>query len=170
MRTSFFLRGAWAAAGALVLSSCSPTYNWRDYSSEQGAYKVLFPAKPSSFTRTIDLNGMKVDMTMTAAEVDGATFAVGAGTAADEGQALAALPAMRQALLRNIGVQDTGAVPDAKGRITVDATGRGNGQTVKLDGRFEAKGRRFYQVIVLGKSGTVPPEQVEQFLSSFAPL
>jgi hypothetical protein len=37
--------------------------------------KVMFPAKPASFTRTIDLDGAQVSMTMTAADVDGATFA-----------------------------------------------------------------------------------------------
>jgi hypothetical protein len=38
---------------------------------------------------------------------------------------------------------------------------------VRLVGRFEARGKRFYQVIVLGKPDAMPPEQVEQFLTSF---
>lgn len=153
---------------ALLLAGCSPTYNWRDYSSQEGGYKVLFPAKPSSFTRPIDLNGMRVEMTMTAAEVKGTTFAVGSGTAPDAASAQAALPAMRQALLRNIGAEDSPAEPDAKGALTVSATGTGNGKPVQLVGRFEARGARFYQVIVVGRSGSMPAEQAEQFTSSFA--
>ena len=154
---------------AALLASCSPTYNWREYTSQDGAYAVLFPAKPSPFTRPIDLNGMRVDLTMTAAEVEGTTFAVGSGAAPDAAAAQAALPAMRQALLRNIGAADSGAAPDEKGRLAVDAGGTGNGQPVKLVGRFEARGTRFYQVIVLGKRSTVTQEQTEQFLTSFKP-
>lgn len=151
------------------MASCSPTYNWRDHTSQEGAYKVLFPAKPSSFTRAINLNGMPVDLTMTAAEVEGVTFAVGAGTAPDAAAAQAALPAMRQALLRNIGAEASSVEPDQNGRYTVDATGIGNGQPVRLVGRFQARGARFYQVIVLGKTSAVKPEETEQFLSSFQP-
>ena len=112
---------------------------------------------------------MRVDLTMTAAEVEGTTFAVGSGAAPDAAAAQAALPAMRQALLRNIGAADSGAAPDEKGRLAVDAGGTGNGQPVKLVGRFEARGTRFYQVIVLGKRSTVTQEHTEQFLTSFKP-
>src|SRR5206468_1898405 len=85
----------------LLLGACNPTYNWRDYASPDAPYRVMFPAKPASFTRTIDLDGMQVSMTMTAAEVDGTTFAVGSAEAPDEAHARAAVPAMVQALTRN---------------------------------------------------------------------
>ena len=157
-------------AGTL-LAACSPKYNWRDYASPDAPYKVMFPAKPASFTRTIDLDGMQISMTMTAAEVDGATFAVGAAEAPDEAHARTALPAMMKALLRNIGAGDGGGRfnADASGRTTgdIDATGSTNGVPVRLVGHFEARGKRFYQVIVLGKADALPPEQVEQFLTSF---
>lgn len=154
---------------ATLMTGCSPTYNWREVSSQDGAYTVLFPAKPSTYTRPVELNGLRVDMTMTAADVEGTTFAVGSGVAPDAAAAQAALPAMRQALLRNIGAKADPAVPDAKGRLAVDATGAGNGQPLRLMGRFEARGTRFYQVIVLGKGNAVAPEQAEQFLTSFKP-
>jgi hypothetical protein len=153
------------------LGACSPKYNWRDYASPDASYRVMFPAKPASFTRSIALDGMQVSMTMTAAEIDGATFAVGAAEAADEAKARAALPAMLQALLRNIGVNDGQGKfhADSAGKTsgTVDAIGKANGAPVRLAGRFEARGKRIYQVIVLGKPDAMPPEQVEQFLTSF---
>ena len=158
-----------ASLAAALLTGCSPTYNWRDYTSSDGSFRVLFPSKPSTHTRSIDLGGIRVEMTMTAAEVEGTTFAVGTAVAPDPALAQATLPAMRQALLRNIGAADTGAAPDEKGRLAVDATGTGNGQPVRLAGRFEARGSRFYQVIVLGKRSAVAQEQVEQFLTSFKP-
>jgi len=156
---------------SVLLAACSPKYNWRDYASPDAPYKVMFPAKPASFTRTIDLDGMQVSMTMTAAEVDGATFAVGSAEAPDEAHARTALPAMMKALLRNIGAGDGGRKfnADSSGKTTgdIDATGSTNGVPVRLVGHFEARGKRFYQVIVLGKADAVPPEQVEQFLTSF---
>ena len=119
----------------------------------------------------IDLGGIRVDMTMTAAEVEGSTFAVGTALAPDATMARATLPAMRQALLRNIGatLESTAAAPEPGKPLTVNATGKGNGGPVRLVGRFVAKGARVYQVIVIGKPNAMPPEQTDQFLSSFAP-
>jgi hypothetical protein len=154
-----------------LLAACSPKYNWRDYTSPDAPYKIMFPAKPVSATRTIELDGMQVSMTMTAAEVDGATFAVGSAEAPDETRARNALPAMMKALLRNIGSDDGQGKfhADSTGKAVaeLDATGKSNGVPVRLVGHFEARGKRIYQVIVLGKANAVPPEQVEQFLTSF---
>jgi hypothetical protein len=154
-----------------LLSACNPTYNWRDYASPDAPYRVMFPAKPASFTRTIDLDGMQVSMTMTAAEVEGTTFAVGSAEAPDEARARAAVPAMMQALMRNIGASGAQAkVHEAgggKAASEIDVTGTSRGTPMRLVGHFEARGKRFYQVIVLGKANAVPPEQIEQFLTSF---
>lgn len=164
MRLRFLVPAMLAAS---LLAGCNPAYNWRDHTSQEGRYKVLFPAKPATFTRPVDLDGLRVEMTMTAAEVDGATFAVGAATAPDAARARAALPAMRLALLRNIDAAED-AAPTPQDSLRVDATGAANGKPMRLHGRFEARGERFYQVIVLGPANAVPPEQVEQFLTSFA--
>jgi hypothetical protein len=163
-------------AACLALSACSPTYNWRDYASPDAGYRVTFPAKPSSATRSIDLDGLRVSMTMTAAEVDGATFAVGSAEAPDAAQARTALDAMKRALLRNIGATgmtvareraaSASAGGDSRASLDVDATGSGPAP-MRLVAHFEARGTRFYQVIVVGKDKRVPPEQIDQFLTSF---
>ncbi|WP_229491374.1 hypothetical protein [Massilia sp. HP4] len=155
-----------ALLAASLLAGCNPAYNWRDHTNQEGRYKVLFPAKPATFTRPVDVDGLRVEMTMTAAEVDGASFAVGAATAPDAVLARAALPAMRLALLRNIGAAED-AAPSGQDSLGVDATGTANGRPMRLHGRFEARGERFYQVIVLGPANAVPAAQVEQFLTSF---
>lgn len=159
-----------AVAGSLLLAACNPTYNWRDYSSPDAPYRVMFPAKPATHTRSVDLNGMRVDMTMTAAEVEGATFAVGTGTAPDPARAQAALGDMRTALLRNLGAQaEPASTPGAAAQAgaDLDVTGTANGQPIKLRAHFAAQGNRFYQVIVMGREKTVPVEQADQFISSF---
>jgi hypothetical protein len=164
------LFAASAAALCLLLSGCSPKYNWRDYASPDAPYRIMFPAKPATFTRTIDLDGMQVAMTMTAAEVDGATFAVGAAEAPDAARAQAALEAMQVALVRNIGatINSQKATTDTdRATRDVDASGTSNGAPMHLVGHFEARGKRFYQVIAIGRADALPAEQVEQFLTSF---
>jgi hypothetical protein len=158
-----------AILASMALAACSPKYNWRDYASPDTGWRVMFPAKPSTTTRTIDLDGTQVSMTMTAAEVDGATFAVGTAQAPDAARAQAALDAMKLALLRNIGAATATSEARANASNDVDATGSSQGRPVRLVGHFEAHGTRFYQVIVLDQGKTVPPEQVEQFLTSFKP-
>jgi hypothetical protein len=163
---------------AAALSACSPTYNWRNYSSPDAPYRVMFPAKPATYTRKVDLDGMQVNMTMAAAEVEGTMFAVGSAEAPDAAHAQAALQAMKTALVRNIGGTVTSekaasAAASSNGATTqstaidVDATGTRNGAPVHLIGHFVSRDKRFYQVVVMGKPSAVVPEQTEQFLSSF---
>ena len=157
-------------AATLLLLGCNPTYNWRDYSSPDASYRIMFPAKPATHTRSVDLNGMQVDITMTAAEVEGVTFAVGSGVAPDPARAQAAVAAMKTALVRNIGAKvehESAAAAGLDKAVAVDAVGTANGQTMKLRGHFEARGTRFYQVIVIGKANAVTVEHSDQFLSSF---
>ena len=164
------------AAGALT--ACSPKFNWRDYVSEDAPYRVMFPDKPVSHTRTIDLNGLKVEMTMTAAQIDGTMFAVGTAEAPDADQAEAALGAMKTALVRNIGAtiksEKSGKTSSAAGAsaarsaaIDIEASGNQNGTPMRLVGHFESRNKRIYQVVVMGKETDLSKENVEQFMSSF---
>ncbi len=161
-----------AAALALSLAGCNPTYNWRDYASPDAPWRATFPARPATHTRTVDLGGMQVAMTMTAAEVEGATFAVGTAEAPDPAHARAALDAMRLALARNIGAPEkAGATARSasgeRASVAVDLAGTRDGVPMRLAGRFEARGKRVYQAIVVGPAASMPAEQVEQFLDSF---
>jgi hypothetical protein len=171
MRTSFLSS---LAAAALLLAACNPTYNWRDVSSEDAPFRVMFPDKPATHTRAIDLNGMKVNMTMTAAQVEGTTFAVGAAEAPDAARAEAALAAMKTALVNNIGATVTSekarATASGSARsaaIDIDARGKRDGVPMRLVGHFESRDKRFYQVIVMGPEQAVSKENVDMFLSSF---
>lgn len=166
-----------AFAGLLVLSACGNSANWRDYTSPDVPFRVMFPDKPSVFKRPIDLNGMKVEMTMTAVDLGGTTYAVGSAQAPDAAEAEAALVAMKTALVRNIGatvtsekasaVSSSGGGGVQRSVIDIEAHGVSNGQPMKLVGHFEARDKRFYQVIVMGREKAMPKEQVEQFMTSF---
>jgi hypothetical protein len=162
----------------MALAACSPKYNWRDYASPDAPYRVMFPGKPASYTRSVDLDGMRVDMTMTATEVEGAMYAVGTAQAPDPARAQAALAAIKTALLRNIGATSTRESSAASALVTngtandaassdVTADGVLNGVKMRLVGHFEARGKRIYQVVVMGPAKSVEAEPTEQFVSSF---
>lgn len=179
MRKNYLLAPV-AVLAVAALTACSPKYDWRDYVSPDAPYRVLFPGKPATYTRSVDLDGMKVDMTMTATEVDGAMYAVGAAQAPDAAQAQAALAAMKLALMRNIGATGANETSSAKavtgpnGSVEtttsdVVANGAMNGVQMRLHGHFEARGNRFYQVVVIGPARSIEREPAEEFLSSFKP-
>ena len=178
MRTSPFKTIVCAALACAALVACDPKFNWRDYASQDAPFRVMFPGKPATHTRTVDLDGMKVEMTMTAAQVDGTMFAVGTAVAPDADKAEAALTAMKTALVKNIGATIksekagkasamAGAKAARSAAIDIEATGTQNGTPMRLIGHFESRDKRFYQVVVMGKEKDVSKENVEQFMSSF---
>lgn len=157
-------------AAALALSACSPQYDWRDYRSNDAPYAVLFPGKPASQTRKIQLDTVAVDMTMTAAEVDGVIFAIGSAQVPDAAQGPAAIEAMKTALVKNIGATVTSNKAAATGlqsTLEVEAKGVQNGEPMLLIGRFIAKDKRIYQIIVMGREKNIVRETVETYFSSF---
>lgn len=173
---SRLLRAA-AIACALLLAACSPKFDWREVRGAGAPYVVMLPAKPASHTREIDLDGIKVSMTMTAAEVDEVTFAVGAAALPDPAQASKALNVMKTALIRNIGGKITREKSEGSATIPtmieIEASGppgRGsNGQPRLLFARFAAKGNYVYQVVAVGSEKSISREAVDTFLASFKP-
>jgi hypothetical protein len=159
---------------AILLAACSPEYNWREVQGSAAPFTVLLPAKPATHSRQINLDGRQVTMTMTGAEVDHVTFAVGAAELADASQTSAALLAMKTALVRNIKGQVkqeklTGP-ENAPTAIDIEATGAPDprtGEAPALYARFAARDKRIYQAIVLGKEKSIKRDAVDTFLSSF---
>lgn len=159
-----------------LLAACSPKFDWREVQGGDAPYTVLMPAKPDTVTQEINLGGIRASMTMTGAEVDGATFAVGTAKLPDAQQALAVLPLMRSTMVNNISGTVREKKPDAQapkpaesGTTTMDveAVGNAGGQPRVLHGRFVARDARVYQAIVVGPENTLPADAVETFLSSF---
>ncbi|HEY8024886.1 MAG TPA: hypothetical protein VIF60_10000 [Burkholderiaceae bacterium] len=158
------------ALGALSLGACDPKFNWREVKGKNPPFTVLLPAKPASMTRPINLNGQKVDMTMTAAEVDGVSFAVGAVQFADPVQAHDAVRLMQTAMIKNINgtAKPLGGSNDG-GDIEASGAPAAGGPKFLLIGHFAAVGNGAYQVIVLGPEKEVSREQAATFLTSFNP-
>jgi hypothetical protein len=167
-----------AAFAAAVVSGCSPKFDWRDFRSTEAPYAVLFPGKPATHTRSISLGGETVKMQMAAAEVDGVTFAVGAAEVADAARAQAAITAMKNTMVANIGgtvtaekqasaAASSGGVSQQQQSIEVEARGARNGEALRLVGRFIARDKRVYQLVVIGKDKHMVDDEIDTFMRSF---
>ena len=151
-------------ACAAVLAACSPKFDWREVRGTSAPFVVLLPAKPATHTRSVNLDGISVDMTMTAADAGGVTFAVGTAELPDAAQAQHALTAMKTALVRNIGGTVRKETAPAAGTLEVEAAGT---DSRLLLARFIARDKRIYQVIAVGKESALPPEAADTFFTSF---
>ncbi len=167
---------ATAMATLLALSACTPRYDWRDVRGTTAPFSVLLPAKPSTYTRNVNLGGIQASMTMTAAEVGDVTFAVGTAELPDAAQAQAALLVMKDTLVKNIGGvvrHEKSTLGSQMSTIEVDAgpaaasPAARNARASELHARFLARQRRVYQVIVVGAAKSIPQEAVDTFLTSF---
>jgi hypothetical protein len=164
---------------AAALLACTPSYDWRTIQNNDDAYEVTFPAKPHSDARDIDVAGKPMHMKMQMAEAGDAVFAVGTVDLPDADPATqrAALDFLQQGLARNLNAAPAAHPVDidvaAGGRlsgaeITVNGTSP-NGQkseTHQIRARFIAKGTHAYQVAIVSTK-TPPPDQIDQFFSSF---
>lgn len=163
-------------AAGLLLTACSPTYDWREIRGEGAGYMVMLPAKPASHTRGVNLDGTQVQMTMTGAETDGVSFTVATAQLSDAEQAVKALQAMKQAMLRNLGgsvkqdkpVQVSGATQATE--LTATGGADASGRPRLMVARFFVRGNRVFQMVVLGRENAVPQEAVETFMTSFKPV
>lgn len=153
--------------------ACSPHWNWREVKSNDAPFSVLLPDKPVSHSRNIDLIGLQVTMTMTAAEVDGINFAVGSIQLPDKTKTEAALNAMQLAMIKNIqGEVREKKIINMEANVTatqIIAVGHaGNtAQPLLLAARFMSKDQWVHQVIALGPEKNFPPDAIETFLTSF---
>jgi hypothetical protein len=161
---------------ALVLSACTPTLDWREVHGANGAFSILLPAKPASYSRMVNVDGQQVMMTMTAAEVDSVTYGVGTAAFPDAEKARLALTSMKSALVKNIGgtvsrEQLSGDKAAGITTIEVDALGsspasRGH-PPIRLVARFVAKDKQVYQVVMMGRPDKFSNDGIDTFLNSF---
>ncbi len=160
---------------ACCLVACSPKYDWREVRGAGLPFTVTMPGKPSEYTRPVQLDKLKTNMTMTATQVDGATYAVGAAEVPDASQAQAALAIMKLALVKNIDgkivKEKTATTPYLYSEIEASGLQKiyGKNDQVLLLGRFVASDKRVYQVIVAGQASPAMREAAETFLTAFKP-
>ncbi|MBN3755752.1 hypothetical protein G3N95_22605 [Paraburkholderia sp. Tr-20389] len=160
-----------------LLAACSPTYDWRTIMNNDNGYTIDLPAKPTTDQRQIDIGGTPMNMSMQIAEAGDAVFAVGTVMLPSDDPQMqrTALDFLRSGLAHNLGSAPNAhvtAIPLAAGgqveglEMTFSGKAGPKQETRTMHARLVAKGRHVYQAAVIA-SKEPPPEQVEQFFTSF---
>jgi hypothetical protein len=87
----------------LITAGCMPTFNWREVRLDEQKIAATFPGKPDSITRTIDLAGTKLPMTMHGVRVKELSYTVAWVKLPDANSAASTLAAMQVGMMRNVG-------------------------------------------------------------------
>ena len=157
----------------LMLAACSPKFNWRDVHNAEAAYLVQLPDKPASLRRPVQLGSQTVIMQMTAAQVDGVRFAVGAAQLPTAEAAQANVTVMQGNLVRNMGGRlnsQHNSIANSGGKVSlIDEFEAGNA-SLTMQARLVAHGTWIYEVLVAGPRATWNQEAVDIFLASFQTL
>ena len=171
-------------AGALLAGACSPTLDWREVHPADSAAQLLFPCKPASHAREIDLAGARTKVTLYACEAAGMTWALAFAQLADPGALSTALLAWRKAAESNVGATQSLEVKQAVTQgvtqtLTVSLPGqtpnpqagrfritghRPDGTPVSSEVLLAAKGTQVIQVTALGSE--LDAAAVETFMQS----
>lgn len=147
------------------LAGCSPELDWREIRAEDVHVLVTLPAKPARLTRTINLEGLTLEMIMLGAQAREVAYTVGTVMLPEDTDAMRAraLASMRAAMVRNIGgtvsaerpvqvvrVDMGGQRTGAADAVEIEAGGRMRDRDATLIGRFVAVGTQAWQAVVLG--------------------
>ncbi|HEX4844211.1 MAG TPA: hypothetical protein VFV57_11110 [Limnobacter sp.] len=169
-RVFFFL------AALLTLQACSPAYNWRAVPNSDMGYVATFPDKPAMVTRTLDLAGLKVPLTLHAAQVEGHYFAVGTVPLQGElqGQADVLRNALAQALANNVQAGVVSPQPmewlgQPAWRVDLQGT-LPTGEAGHAVARFFERRGVLYEVVLMGQGDSPAPELQTTWFSGFSLL
>lgn len=67
--------GAWLLFASLLLGACSPALDWREAQAPGAGLTLLFPCKPQSQERSVEVAGQSWSATLMACDAGGMTFA-----------------------------------------------------------------------------------------------
>lgn len=156
-----------------LISACSPKFDWREVHGTASPYTVLMPARPSELSREIQLNAQTVTMQMTATQIDGVNFAVGAVKMSDATNAQTTITVIKNALVQKMAgfiTQEKTSLANTGGKITFnDEFSAVDKATVptRMQGRLVARDAWVFQVLVVGPEKDINKEAAETFLTSF---
>ena len=161
----------------IFITACSPKFDWRSVQDSTSPYTVLMPGKPSEMSREIQLGSQTVTMHMTATQIDGVNFAVGAAKMSDATQAQMTISIIKNNLVQKMAghiTHEKTTVANTDGKITFNdefgALSSPNNMAAsptRMLGRVVAHDAWVFQVLVVGPEKDINKEAVETFLTSF---
>lgn len=141
-----------------LLCACAPALDWRRVRPAGFEIEAMFPCRPATLSREVDVAQRRVEMTMFACAAAGTTYAVGTLTLNDARDVGTALDALRESAARNVdaapataqALQVPGMTPYPQAtRITFSGR-RPDGTAVVGTLAVFARGLRVYQAMVVG--------------------
>lgn len=168
-RRDGFRSGAarWLCAIGLLAAGCTPSYNWRELVVADGYVRAAFPAKVMSETRTITLADQTLPFTLTMAQVERATFAIGSAPMGkalgeDRGAREAVGRALMRALYVNVGAPVPSPLPEFGEEFV--ARGRVGQQPTWLLARVWATESMVIEAVATGTDRNLPVDRAEEFV------
>jgi len=153
----------------LALSGCAPSLDWREVRPQDSAVVAMFPCRPASHARDVQLAGAKVRLTLHACTAGDTTWALAFGELADPARVGPALLELRESAAANLQA----AAPQVLPLKVEGATPNEHMARLALQGRLPdgrpvqeqlavfAKGLRVYQATAVG--ARLPAEGLEVF-------
>lgn len=161
-----------ASLMALWLCACTPALDWRQVSPDGSGVTGLFPCRPATVARSIQIGGQPITMSMHACEADGSTFALASAQVEDVRAVGPLLAELSARAARNIDAgpgtgepfQVPGMSPHAQARRFLIAGRRPDGSVLLEHMAVFTRGTRVYQAFVVGSRPGA--EAVQTFFSS----
>jgi len=155
-----------------AVAACTPTLDWRELRPEGSGAQLLFPCKPSSHARTLELGGSRITLTLHACRAGDATYALAVADVGDLARVGPALVQLREAAQRNLGGRAQalapprvpGMMPQAQAQRVLVQGRLPDGSAVQEQLAVFSRATRVYQASVLGAA--LDAEGVETFLGS----
>lgn len=166
---------------ALGITACTPKFDWREIRNADAPFIATFPGKPATHSRDIELDGIKVKLHMTAADVNQISFAIAYAKIENNDKNLQAqqqqraLSAMQAGMLKNIqgtiiqasALTGTSSSNNFSPKNTITAIGKKqNGQAVKMLARFTQHGPWIMQIVMIGEEKSFTPDIADMFFDS----
>jgi hypothetical protein len=159
-----------------TLAACSPQYNWRTVPNTDVGYMATFPDKPAQVTRTMDLIGLKVPLTLHAAQLEGMYFAV--GTVPLQGELAAQGPALRGALAQAVANNIAAGQAELKpiqwlGKPVQEMSAQGKfpgGEAAFAQARFFEHQGVLYEVMLIGPGNGASADVATSWFGGFSLL
>ena len=157
---------------ALALAGCSPKFNWREVRLEKSGVALLFPCKPDTQVRQVDMDGQALSMTLSGCSAGDASFALAYARLGEGSPPGPALRRWRELTLSNLGAQGINemayplpGVRSDEQSVRLGAAGRRpDGSSLVAQAFWFTQDRWVYQASVLAER---PREaEVDTFLTS----
>jgi len=165
-----------SVVGAMMLASCSPSLDWREFRVTDSQVKTLFPCRPENRVRQVLLAGYKLEMHLESCTAGGANFALSHVNVGDPTRVEPVLRQLQSVFASNVGRPLAQAGPAKVPGMTpnplasrVRVTGaREDGLAITAEAVFFVCGTVIYQATMLGER--IDAEAADTFFAALSAL